>query len=135
MDILIDFDGTCVSHEYPYVGNDIGAVPILKNLVASGHNLILFTMRSYGMNSVKDGVKFDGLLEAVDWFYDNDIKLYGTQTNPTQSVWTNSPKAYGQLLIDDIALGAPLKIDYSISKRPFIDWMEVEKQLIVRGIL
>ena len=27
MDILIDFDGTCVAHEFPKVGKDIGAEP------------------------------------------------------------------------------------------------------------
>ena len=46
MDICIDFDGTCVTHEFPIIGRDIGAVPILKSLVDSGHRLILFTMRS-----------------------------------------------------------------------------------------
>jgi hypothetical protein len=46
MIIAIDFDGTCVTHEYPYIGKDIGAVPVLKELVSSGHQLILFTMRS-----------------------------------------------------------------------------------------
>lgn len=46
MDICIDFDGTCVMHEFPEVGQDIGAVPVLKKLVEAGHNLILFTMRS-----------------------------------------------------------------------------------------
>jgi hypothetical protein len=46
MDICIDFDGTCVTHEFPEVGKDIGAVPVLRKLVEQGHNLILFTMRS-----------------------------------------------------------------------------------------
>lgn len=32
MDIVIDFDGTCVTHEFPLVGKDIGAVPVLKKL-------------------------------------------------------------------------------------------------------
>jgi hydroxymethylpyrimidine pyrophosphatase-like HAD family hydrolase len=44
--IAIDFDGTCVSHEYPLVGKDIGAIPVLKELMSNGHRLILFTMRS-----------------------------------------------------------------------------------------
>jgi len=30
MDIVIDFDGTVVTHEFPKVGRDIGAVPVLK---------------------------------------------------------------------------------------------------------
>ena len=46
MIISIDFDGTCVTHEFPLIGKDIGAVPILKKLVQRGHQLILFTMRS-----------------------------------------------------------------------------------------
>ena len=46
LDICIDFDGTCVSHEFPEVGYDIGAAPVLKELVSNGHRLILFTMRS-----------------------------------------------------------------------------------------
>ena len=44
--ILLDFDGTCVQHEYPYVGDDIGAQQVLHDLVKNGHQLILFTMRS-----------------------------------------------------------------------------------------
>ena len=46
MDICIDFDGTCVKHEFPEIGEDIGAAPVLKELIANGHRLILFTMRS-----------------------------------------------------------------------------------------
>ena len=46
MIIAVDFDGTCVSHEYPKVGKDIGAVPVLKALVEIGHKIILNTMRS-----------------------------------------------------------------------------------------
>ena len=33
MEICVDFDGTCVTHEFPKVGKDIGAVPVLKKLV------------------------------------------------------------------------------------------------------
>ena len=32
MIIAIDFDGTCVTHDFPRVGSDIGAIPVLKNL-------------------------------------------------------------------------------------------------------
>lgn len=40
MKIAIDFDGTCVYHEFPKVGGDIGAVPVLKRLVEEGHQLV-----------------------------------------------------------------------------------------------
>jgi hypothetical protein len=44
--IGIDFDGTVVTHDFPKIGKDIGAVPVLRKLVDNGHKLILFTMRS-----------------------------------------------------------------------------------------
>lgn len=52
MYICIDFDGTCVTHEFPSIGKDIGAIPVLKELVKNNHKLILFTMRS-NMKDVK----------------------------------------------------------------------------------
>ena len=117
MIICVDFDGTCVTHEYPKIGKDIGAIPVLKKLVKGGHKLVLFTMRSG-----------DELAEAVEWFVANDIPLYGINTNPSQKFWTTSPKAYGQLYIDDAALGCPLKND-GLSTRSYVDWGVVERLL------
>lgn len=132
--INLDFDGTCVKHEYPKVGDDIGAVPVLKRLVAEGHKLILFTMRCD--SGVKSGKFTSGLTDAVNWFKQNGIPLYGVQTNPTQKIWTNSPKSYAELMIDDSALGCPLKFDYhlvgdylTVVGRPYVDWVKVEKML------
>ena len=73
MRIAVDFDGTCVTHEYPHVGKDIGAVPVLQQFVKDGHQLILYTMRS--------GKE---LQDAVQWFESNGIPLYGVNKNPTQ---------------------------------------------------
>ncbi len=129
IDILVDFDGTVVTHEFPRVGKDVGAVPVLKELVAAGHRLILFTMRS-------DSSKGKYLTDAVEWFKNHDIPLYGIQKNPTQHTWTTSPKAYGQLIIDDICLGIPLVYPSKFSNvRPFVDWSEVKKILITNGLL
>lgn len=33
--IAVDFDGTVVTHAYPHIGNDIGAVPVLRELSAT----------------------------------------------------------------------------------------------------
>jgi hypothetical protein len=129
--IGLDFDGTCVTHAYPYIGKEIGAVPILKKLIENGHKLILFTMRGNTNNLSNSGT----LEEAVKWFESHEIPLYGVQTNPTQRNWTNSPKAYAQLYIDDAALGCPLKIDTELSERPFVDWAAVEVMLYNRGLL
>lgn len=122
MEICIDFDGSCVTHEYPKVGRDIGAAMVLKRLTDAGHRLILFTMRS-GKEQT----------DAENWFAKNDIPLYGSNTNPTQKNWTASPKAYGQLYLDDAALGIPL-INNGID-RPYIDWVRVEIMLEDKGIL
>lgn len=128
----IDFDGTCTTHEYPLVGKDIGAVPVLKKLVEKGHRLMLWTMRGSKPDSKETTLK-----DAVDWFEKNQIPLWGINENPEQTAtgWSNSHKQYANLYIDDAALGAPLKLEPELSQRPFIDWVEVERQLTEHGIL
>lgn len=140
MVICIDFDGTVVTHEFPKIGKDIGAVPILKKLVEAGHQLVLFTMRSDDkIVMVPDatifGIPGQYLTEAVEWFNKNDIPLYGINTNPTQKSWTSSPKAYAQMYIDDAALGCPLNFNLELSDRPFVDWVLVEELLKLNKII
>ena len=140
MDIVIDFDGTVVTHEFPEVGKDIGAVPVLKELIKQGHNLILFTMRSNVKNPASESPEIickdgDYLTDALNWFKEHGIELYGIQKNPTQQSWTSSPKAYGQIIIDDAALGCPLTFDTSLSNRPFVDWDWIEKILRSKDII
>jgi len=136
MEICIDFDGTCVTHDYPRVGRDIGAVPVLKELVKNRHLLILFTMRSskQGVSPVTRKIEKGGIEDAIKWFSENDIPLYGIQINPGQQDWTSSPKAYGQLYIDDSALGCPL-IYPEDGGRPFVDWVKVREILVNRKII
>ena len=122
--ICVDFDGTCVTHDFPRIGKDIGAVPVLKELVENEHQLVLFTMRSG-----------DSLDEAVQWFKDNDIELYGINVNPSQSKWTESPKAHGNIYIDDLALGAPLVYDTTTSSRMYINWDAVRVMLKSLGVI
>jgi hypothetical protein len=135
MTFNIDFDGTVVTHDFPYVGKDIGAVPVLKKLTDAGHRLILFTMRSdrSEKKETEDHTIMDVtgtfLTDAVTWFKENGIPLYGIQTNPTQKNWTTSPKSYAELMIDDSALGCPLKFDEKLSSRAFVDWVKVEELL------
>lgn len=122
MTIAIDFDGTCVSHDYPRIGEDIGSTPVLKELVEKGHQLILYTMRSG-----------QGLHEAIEWFIEQGIVLYGVQFNPTQAKWTSSNKCYAHMYIDDAALGCPLICPEQA--RPYVDWAEVRKQLVENKVL
>lgn len=140
MIIAVDFDGTCVTHEFPRVGAEIGAAEVLKELTDKGHKIILFTMRSHpneiNQNSTIDGniINNDALQDAIDWFKKHDIPLFGVNENPTQKDWTSSPKPYALIYIDDAALGVPLKYD-SLSDRPYVDWDIVRYYLHARGIL
>ena len=121
--IAVDFDGTCVTHEYPDVGEDVGAVPVLRKLVQHGHRIILFTMRS-GRS----------LVDAVKWFEQNDIPLFGVNTNPEQHTWTASPKPYAPIYIDDAALGCPLTSNiHRPSARAFCDWKVIHDALARKG--
>lgn len=112
MIIAIDFDGTCVTHEYPEVGDDIGAAPVIRKMVDRGDRIILFTMRSG-----------QPLVDARIWFAENNIPLFGVNENPEQHTWTSSPKPYAHRYIDDAALGVPLI--RGVDDRPFVNWSEV----------
>ena len=99
---------------------------MLQRLVAKGHDLTLFTMRG-------TGPKTDYLTPAVKWFEENTITLNGVNSTPGQGQWTNSPKAYGQLIIDDTSLGIPTRKDSRGAM--CVDWVAVEKLLEDEGIL
>ena len=124
MYIAVDFDGTCVTHDYPRIGKEIGATKVLKRLVEAGHKLILNTMRS--------GKE---LQDAIHWFNKNEIELYGVNENPTQKRWTTSPKVYAHMYIDDAAFGCPIRNVPDLSDRPFVDWDSIYRKLIRMGIV
>lgn len=136
--IAVDFDGTCVTHEFPRVGRDIGAEPVLKELVKRGARLILWTMRGNlqcldpinGMivDSSHYVTPVSVLDDAKKWFKDRNIPLFGINNNPEQRSWTNSPKAYAHLYIDDAALGVPL-IKGRNGERDYVDWIKVAEML------
>lgn len=115
--IAFDFDGTCVTHEYPAVGSDIGAAPVLRELAENNHRLILYTMRSE-----------KELVDAVTWCRLNKIPLWDVNNNPEQAKWSSSRKIYAHLYIDDAALGVPLK--KGRHARPYVDWQKVREYLV-----
>lgn len=124
MYIAVDFDGTCVTHDYPNVGKNIGAVPVLQALDYNGHKIILNTMRS--------GKELE---DAKDWFMINHIDLFGANVNPTQKSWTDSPKVYAHLYIDDAAMGCFLCYDPNFHSRPYVDWKETTRYLHAKGLI
>lgn len=143
----IDFDGTVVTHDFPEVGKDIGAVPVLKALVAKGHKLILWTMRSDVENAISEDAAIHTepgqfLTDALNWFKQNNIPLYGVQCNPTQHSWTTSKKCYAEIYIDDAALGCPLFLPHENRvgvlpdhRRAYVNWEKVERLLVKKGLL
>lgn len=134
--IAIDFDGICVSDEYPNVGKNIGAADVLRKIVDSGNNIILLTHRSntYKINQKGQSVIDKPYLEnAVFWFKNRDIPLYGINSNPEQDQEFhpkhNSQKVCAEIIIDYYGMGVPLKYDYKISDKPIADWERIEQWL------
>ncbi len=124
MYICVDFDGTIVDHCYPKIGTQVPkAIYWLKRLQDQGARLILYSMRS---DSAAGGKL---LSEAVAYLRKNGIELYGVNKNPDQVSWTSSPKAYGDVYVDDAAFGCPLIRPRGFS-RPCVDWEKVGPALM-----
>ena len=122
--IAVDFDGTCVEHNYPAIGMDVeGAVEVLRTLNKHGHRIILNTMRS--------GQRLEA---AVRWFRDRKIELWAVNRNPEQEQWTTSPKVYADIYIDDSALGCPLIFLEGV-RRPVVNWFKVRQLLESDGMI
>jgi hypothetical protein len=126
MYICVDFDGTIVDHCFPEIGTEApGALNWLRRLQDQGARLILFTMRS------DSGVGGSMLSDAVQFLQRNKIELYGVNMNPDQAGWTESPKAYADVYVDDAAFGCPL-IRPEGFRRPCVDWEIVGPALLER---
>ncbi|MBT8492215.1 MAG: hypothetical protein KJO07_04075 [Deltaproteobacteria bacterium] len=107
--IAVDFDGTIVTHEYPRVGRDIGALPWLTRAQDRGARLVLLTMR-FG----------EPLNAAIEYCTTGGLSLWAVNDNPEQSTWTESRKVYAHLYIDDSGLGMPLL--QPPRARAHVDW-------------
>ncbi len=119
MKIAVDFDGTVVDHRFPDLGEDVpGAQETLVGLVKSGHQIFLYTMRSG-----------EYLSAAIKWFIDRNIPLSGINTDPEQSSWTQSPKCYAELYIDDSAFGCPL-VRLPGFYKPCVDWKKIKSKFL-----
>lgn len=119
MYIGVDFDGTIVDHRYPYIGDPVPhAILWLKRWHELGAKLILFTVRS-------DGAKHGNVLsEAVDYLNKQGVQFFGINRNPDQEEWSNSPKIYAHIYVDNAALGCPLILPSGFA-RPCVDWRQV----------
>jgi hypothetical protein len=119
--IAVDYDGTIVDHQYPDHGNENpGAFEWLRRYMEAGAKLILWTMRSD--NEEKDGPT---LTTAVEFCRAHGVEFYGVNHGPGQERWTDSPKVYAHVYIDDAAFGCPLRPNPRMGGRPMVDWSVV----------
>jgi len=103
--IGLDIDSTVVTHAYPAMGEDIGAVPWLKMALEKYPvlRIMLCTMRSG-----------DTLELAKLWLEERGIPVWALNAHPEQGEWTESPKPYAHYYLDDRAVGVPLRPDRCI---------------------
>lgn len=117
MIIAIDFDGTLVDHRFPDIGDEVaGAFEWLKRFQEAGAKLILWTMRS---DSQECGPV---LTQAVEFCRSRGVEFWSVNGNPQQSSWTQSPKCYAHIYVDDAAFGCPLREFPRSGSRPVVDW-------------
>ncbi len=75
--IAIDFDGTVVTHAYPHMGMDAGAVPVLKELVANDCKLINLRYEYHGYTGTEKWAIVTELAEEELWVkYPDVIRRY-----------------------------------------------------------
>ena len=135
--IAVDFDGTCVKCAFPEIGEGIGATPVLRELVANGHDIILNTLREnflvptyiHGMKTFPSRNTLD---EAVQWFQDREIPLYGINHHPLAT--PGAIKVSADIYIDDRGLGMPL-IDPGDGTSLHVDWERTRQLLIDIGYI
>lgn len=151
---LIDFDGTCIPSlpDNGYTEHETGAERVLKRLVQSGHDLVLWTARNSSRNNPFNyiGGKFrneSSLDEAVRWFSEREIPLAGINEVPgEEDIVGYSRKALGHFMIDDTAIGTPLiwdnvnyysyeKEEYVTAQTYYVDWERIENILTNVGLI
>lgn len=132
--IAIDFDGTCVEHKFPDVGPDMPhAVEVLSRFSDAGFKLILWTCREDHPSHIEK--KY--LQDAVDWFKQHNIPLYGVNATPVEAEFrdfvkgekTTIRKAYANIYIDDRNLGG---LPQTSDDKP--DWLEIGRIVFAQAI-
>lgn len=112
--VAVDFDGTIAEHaEFPEIGDPVpDAFLWLKRFKKWGDRIFLWTMRSG-----------DELEQAIEYCREHGLEFDAINEDPEQSDWTDSPKAYANIYIDDLSAGCPLLEQGR--DRPCVDWTAV----------
>lgn len=122
MRIAIDFDGTIVEHKFPDIGREVpGAFEWMKKWQEAGAELILWTMRSD--RRINDPSLWGLYLTfACQYCAGRGIFFAGVNHAPHGRDWTDSPKVYAHIYVDDAAFGCPLTESREMGARPYVDW-------------
>ena len=111
--VALDFDGTVVEHRYPEIGKEAeGAVDVMKKW-ADKYNV------GFILDTMRDGKELE---DAIHWFDERGIALYGVGRNPTQHKWTSSPKCHAHFSIDDRNIGCPMNGEV-------VDWKAIDEMM------
>lgn len=130
--IAVDFDGTVVYEEYPYVGMPVpGAIETLLDIQNAGHKIVLHTMRGFDMTY--KGTDMDLLSEAINYLDNKGIRLHGANICPGQTDWTDSTKTFAHYYIDDRMMGDCVEEDKN-GKR-VVNWERVRFYLRANDII
>lgn len=123
--VAIDFDGTIVRHAFPEIGEPIAnAKETLYRLYDAGCELLLFTCRGYYQEK-----NINYLAAAKKWLRQNGYPPFAAYNySEWQADWTNSPKLYADIYIDDKMLFCP-KLENGD-----IDWVKIEQELERLGV-
>lgn len=125
--IACDFDGTIVTHRFPEIGELLpGARATIHALQQNGHLVFLYTMRG-------EKERYRGrnvLQEAIDFLNKNGIELDSYNRSPEQ--FSDSPKQYAHVYIDDAALGCPM---YDYKGEWSVQWSAVAQDLMYKKLI
>ena len=112
MIIAIDFDGTIVKHQYPFIGEEVPhALESINKLDQDGHILFLWTVRVG-----------NELQQAIRWLKNKAPTIIVPETRPGQ-------KVFASVYIDDMNLGCPV-IRPRDGRRAFVDWRTTMDMLV-----
>lgn len=116
--IALDVDSTLVTHAYPAMGADLGAIPWIKQALEENRDVRIM------LNTMRDGHDLEA---AKVWLEERGVPVWAMNTHPGQSQWTSSPKAYCHVNVDDRNVGVPLRPDRCIDWEKFgpmlLEWL------------
>ena len=153
--ILVDFDATVIP-KLPtgmFTNYDTGAEKVLKKLISRGHKIVLWTCRNNSPDNPYNYIdgkwrKETSLEEALRWFKERGIELYGINSVPGELLEVGtSRKALGDFVIDDTSICMPMVqcgvdcVSYETGKVTkgyktyHVDWDYIEACFKKKGVL